>query len=107
MQLAKRCAVARRCRELGQRGTIDLSPLLLAASFAVLYVPVLVRLAASREFWNDRNCAAVGWSNFCQVTELIQRVSNFDSDRSRLTAWMAGSTAKTLIESDPPMVRPF
>ena len=61
---------------------------------------VLVRLATSRLFWNDRNCAAVGWSTFCQVMLLIQRASNFESDRSSSAEATAGSMAKTRTASE-------
>ena len=63
---------------------------------------VEVRFATSRLFWNDRNCAAVGWSTFCHVMLLIQRASNFESDRSSSAEATAGSIAKTRTASEAP-----
>ena len=66
---------------------------------------VLLNWAASRDCWNDRNCAATGWSIFCHCIEVTQRASNFDSDRS-MSAWAsAGSMANARIASVPPRPR--
>src|SRR5262245_25989179 len=67
---------------------------------------VLVRFATSREFWNDTNWAATGWSTFCQLRLLIQRASNFDSDRSNCTEAREGSSEKTRMASVPPTPPP-